>query len=472
MDLYNGTGASSLGDKGSLMVTVIVNVDAAVQTTLAPATVPHAAGPPAPPTFLTNTVFVCNHVLMPLVCCLGILGNGLSVCVLTRREMAAATTCFLTAMAVSDLLLLCLQVPTFFQLNSDIAANNSFKRFIRFYTIIRYVMNNVFITCTCWLTVAVTTERFISLRFMFRPRLVCTVFRARVAIIGVFLLSFVFHFSKFFEYVPNEDLSSPRPFLETYLVHSPAYETYLHVTNILLVAIIPVFLLAVANSFLVYFLATHRRRMMRHRKASTASLSGVGNAPASTVPTLGSGGSSSGGTMTSVDMMHVSAIVVATVLVFIACHSVGVYLALTIASKGRPWVFARPAYIAMKHVNTVLVMFNSSVNFLLYCAISRKFRRVFMRVIRRRLSRWGVVIKNVPKREPWTTAMPLSEGGSAGNTLSRSRGSNTEKGIRQPHPQPTLVTSNGKGSKVYSSSSKSMTSNGSLSHGDTMRADV
>ena len=334
----------------------------------------------------------------------------------------------------------------------------------------RYVMNNVFITCTCWLTVAVTTERFISLRFMFHPRLVCTEFRARVAIIGVFVLSFVFHFSKFFEYVPNEDLNSPRPLLETYLVHMPSYETYLHVTNILLAAIIPVFLLVVANSFLVFFLATHRRRMLRHRKASTASASAMGSA--STSIATGSGGGGSGGTMTSVDMMHVSAIVVATVLVFLACHSVGVYLALTIASKGRPWVFARPAYVAMKHVNTVLVMFNSSVNFLLYCAISRKFRKVFVRVLRRRLSRWGIMSKNVTRREPWTTAMPLSEGGSAGNTLSRSRGSNTEKSYRHTNSQALLGTVNGTGSKVYTSSSKSMTSNGSNSHGDAMRADV
>ncbi|GFO40939.1 peptide receptor gpcr [Plakobranchus ocellatus] len=423
-------------------------------------------GRPQSPEFLSNTDYACNSVLVPLICCLGILGNGLSLCVLTRREMAAATTCFLTAMAVSDLLLLSIQVPTFFQLNPTVAAGEGFNRFIRFYTIMRYVMTNVFITCTCWLTVAVTTERFISLRFMFHPRLVCTENRARVAVIGVFLLSFIFHFSKFFEYVPNEDLSSTRLLLETYLVHTPDYETYLHVTNILLAAIIPVFLLVVANSFLVFFLATHRRRMMRHRKASTASAPTMSNASTSTTLQTQGACSNSSSTMSSVDMMHVSAIVVATVLVFIACHSVGVYLALTIASRGRPWVFARPAYLAMKHVNTVLIMFNSSVNFLLYCAISRKFRKVFIRVFRRRLASWGIAGKQVTRREQWTTAIPLSEG----DTLGRSRSINTE-GIYRQHPQHALLESV-QGSKVYSSSSKSVTSNGSFSQSTTMRADV
>jgi hypothetical protein len=319
-------------------------------------------------------------------------------------------------MAVSDLMLLILQVPTFFELNSRIAACDSFKIFIRYYTVIRYVMNNVFITCTGWLTVAVTSERFISLRFMFHPRLVCTIPRARLAIIVIFILSFIFHFSKFFEYVPNTVLTSPNPLLTTYLVHSPTYETYVHIANIALAAIIPVFLLIVANAFLIYFLATHRRRMLRHKASASSNMS-------------------------SVDMLHISAIVVATVLVFIACHSVGVLLALTIASKGRRWVFERHPYIALKHINTVLVMINSSINFLLYCAISRKFRKTFLGVFNRRLSR----------RDTWTSAMPLSENSTGnGGTLPR--------------------VTNG---KVYTSSSKSVTSNGSPHTGyNATRADV
>ncbi|KAH9500118.1 hypothetical protein Btru_076640 [Bulinus truncatus] len=371
-----------------------------------------------PPDYLQRIKFTCEHVLMPIICCLGICGNALSLCVLTRREMAAATTCFLTAMAVSDLLLLVLQLPAFFGLNADVAARYSYKLFIRFYSVIRYVMNNVFITCTCWLTVAVTTERFISLRFMFHPRLVCTIQKARLVIIAIFLLSFTFHFSKFFEYVPNPNFNSTRPLEPTYLVHTPSYDAYIHIANIALAAIIPVFLLVVANSFLIYFLATHRRRMLRHKATASSN-------------------------MTSLDMLHVSAIVVATVLVFIMCHSVGVFLALTISSKGRNWVFERPAYISLNYINTVLVMVNSSVNFLLYCAISRKFRKTLVNIFQRQLGR----------KESWTTAMPLSENstGTAG-TIFR--------------------ITNGNG-KVYSSSSKSVTSNGSTHSGlSGTRADV
>lgn len=337
----------------------------------------------APPQYVLQTIFICDDVLMPIVCCLGILGNGISLCVLTRREMAAATTCFLTALAVSDIVLLSLQVPPFFKLNKSIGASDSYRLFIRYYTVIKYVMNNVFITCTGWLTVAVTTERFISLRFMLHPKLVCTIPRARKAIIAIFLMSFVFHFSKFFEYVPNTDLNSPRPLLTTHLVHTPAYETYVHIASIALAAVIPVFLLIVANSFLIFFLATHRKRMLRHKATSSSNMS-------------------------SVDMLHVTAIVVATVLVFISCHSVGVYLGLSISTMGRRWAFSQPSFLALKHINALLVMVNSSVNFLLYCAISRKFRTNLKHMFQKRLKR----------RDTWTSGMPLSDN-STGTLRSR-----------------------------------------------------
>ena len=285
-------------------------------------------------------------------------------------------------------------------------------------------MNNVFITSTCWLTVAVTIERFISLRFMFHPKLICTISRARIAIIAIFAVAFIFHFSKFFEYTPNVDLTSPRPLISTHLLKNQAYETYLHISNIALTAIVPVFVLIIANAFLIFFLATHRRRMLRH-KASTASAN-----------------------MTSVDMMHVTAIVVATVLVFIACHSIGVFLALTIAAhpKGRMFIFTNPVYLSLKHINTVLVMVNSSINFLLYCAISRKFRKTFVTVF----------FKRIRRRDPWTSAIPMSESNNCGaSTL----------------PRPGNGT-------VYSSSStaKSVTpngsSNGSNGYSNATRADV
>ncbi|KAK6174191.1 hypothetical protein SNE40_017512 [Patella caerulea] len=306
------------------------------------------------PDYVLHTELICNRFLMPIICSIGIVGNLLSLVVLTRREMVTATNCFLTGLGVSDLCLLLVQIPAFFELNSHLKHSPEFLIIFRHYVICRYVFTNMFITCTCWITVAVTVERCISLCFLMHARMTCTIPRAKQAIVVIYVASFIFHFSKFFEYTANMDVTSPRSVNYTALVLNKAYETYVHICTIMLAAIIPVFLLIIFNSFLIYFLSTHRRRMAR-RSYNTSSMS-------------------------SVDMMHISLIVVTMVLVFIICHSIGVFLAMTIAIDGRPAVFENPLYVSFKYINNLLVMFNSSINFLLYCAISKKFRTTFMTV--------------------------------------------------------------------------------------------
>lgn len=369
------------------------------------------AGPPETPDYLLHTQFVCDRVLVPLVVSFGIVGNILSLAVLTRKEMASPTNCFLTALAISDLSLLLLQVPTFFGLNAALAATAGFKLFLRYYTVVMYVMTNVFLTCTCWLTVAVTVERFLSLRFMMHPRLVCSLQRAKRAVLAVFFASFLFHFSKFFEYVPNTDLRQPRPLLPTELSLSQAYDTAMHVANITLAALLPIVALVIFNTFLVYFLATHRRRMLRHKARKAAgqvSGSGSVSAGASTSTT-------SGGGTTSVDMLHVSGVVVAVVLVFVVCHSLGIFVALNIAVHGRHRIFSAHLFVAFKHVNGLLVMVNSSVNFLVYCSISRKFRKMFAAVFCRRWARKA-------SSSAWSLPVPLSENSLATAVSVRSNG--------------------------------------------------
>ncbi|KAK7110231.1 hypothetical protein V1264_014143 [Littorina saxatilis] len=105
-------------------------------TTTLPPALPPGGGRPPPPDFLLHTQFVVDRVLIPLVVTFGIVGNFLSLVVLTRKEMASPTNSFLTALAISDISLLLLQVPMFFGLNPSVASTDSFKLFVRYYTVI------------------------------------------------------------------------------------------------------------------------------------------------------------------------------------------------------------------------------------------------------------------------------------------------------------------------------------------------
>lgn len=305
-------------------------------------------------------------------------------------------------------------------------------------------MTNVFLTTTCWLTVAVSVERFLSLRFMMHPRLVCSPKRAKRAILCIFFASFLFHFSKFFEYVPNTDLRTPQPLLPTELTRNKAYDSAMHIINIMLVALLPLAALVIFNSFLIYFLATHRRRMLRHKAKG---ISG------STSSASFSNGVTSGGS-SSVDMLHVSAVVVAVVLVFLVCHSLGIFMALNIVTHGRHKIFSNHLFVAFKHVNNLLVLVNSSVNFIVYCSISRKFRKMFAAVFCRRLIR---------KSSTWSLPVPMSENSMA--TAVSIRSTNHVNGYSRPAGSGS-GSSNKEPSYVRPSPSNSSVSRSAADHAD------
>ena len=56
--------------------------------------------------FLAVSRYVVQRVLVPLVLVVGVVGNAVTIVVLTRRQMRSSTNLYLTALAISDLLYL------------------------------------------------------------------------------------------------------------------------------------------------------------------------------------------------------------------------------------------------------------------------------------------------------------------------------------------------------------------------------
>ncbi|XP_043188382.1 uncharacterized protein LOC122363320 [Amphibalanus amphitrite] len=61
---------------------------------------------PAMAAAVADTRFVIQRILTPIVMLLGVVGNLVSILVLTRRRMRSSTNSYLTALAVSDTLYL------------------------------------------------------------------------------------------------------------------------------------------------------------------------------------------------------------------------------------------------------------------------------------------------------------------------------------------------------------------------------
>ncbi|GAB1603890.1 FMRFamide receptor-like [Argonauta hians] len=301
---------------------------------------------------------VMMNKVAPVLVALGILGNIMNLIVLSHKRMHGSTNCFLIALAASDMCLLAMQIGTFIvKLNNVVGYSKTYILAARHLQIIRYVTSNIFITCTSWLTIAVTVERFIAIRFPLKAKFMCTVRRAKITIAAIFITSFLFHLSKCFEYGVNEDTSDRYKQIKLMpLSHNKAYLSFMHVANIAIAVFIPEITLSVLNTLLVLSLAKHQAAT-KHMKKET-----------------------------SKDIFHITTVVITMVLVFMICHSIGLYLAISIAIYGRAVIFGMPKNMRLRFINNVLVLVNSSVNFILYATISQRFRETMK-----------IIFVNIPK---------------------------------------------------------------------------
>ena len=89
----------------TLAETTLMNVTESVTESVTNVTAP----PPFSPSMsaaVADTRLVIQRVLTPVVMVLGVVGNLVSILVLTRRRMRSSTNSYLTALAVSDTLYL------------------------------------------------------------------------------------------------------------------------------------------------------------------------------------------------------------------------------------------------------------------------------------------------------------------------------------------------------------------------------
>lgn len=137
------------------------------------------------------------------ICCLGIVGNIMSVIILTRRVMRSSTYSYLTALALSD---------TFFLLFTLLIARQDINEPKlgdldnypdNFYARTFWFVHACAITfqvTSIWLTLAFTVDRYIMICHPFRAERWCSIKRARWVIFGLVVGGIVFNFIRFFEY--------------------------------------------------------------------------------------------------------------------------------------------------------------------------------------------------------------------------------------------------------------------------------
>ncbi|ESP03001.1 hypothetical protein LOTGIDRAFT_156959 [Lottia gigantea] len=154
--------------------------------------------------FYLSAQYVTGMIIYPVLCIIGITGNVLALVILSHKNMATSTNVYLSALAVSDTLKLLNDLLYFIMLVISIGNPNAgSKMMISLYAFAHYIFN-MSVCVTAWLTVSVAMERYICVCYPTQAKLLCTIHRARIVCIAVFVVMILLSLPSAFRYKPAE----------------------------------------------------------------------------------------------------------------------------------------------------------------------------------------------------------------------------------------------------------------------------
>ncbi|CAH1953730.1 unnamed protein product [Acanthoscelides obtectus] len=154
---------------------------------------------------LESSRFWVQKVLVPILLCLGIAGNTLTIMVLTRRRMRSSTNIYLSALAIADIFHLIFGFLLSFTHYKNIH-DRRYELYWRFYGLTHWLCDAASAT-SAWLTVSFTLERYIAVCHPMKGKVFCTEGRAKSIIVIVYIFCLLTTVSTTFEYqlTFNED---------------------------------------------------------------------------------------------------------------------------------------------------------------------------------------------------------------------------------------------------------------------------
>ncbi|XP_075220168.1 FMRFamide receptor-like [Lycorma delicatula] len=303
--------------------------------------------------------FWIQRVAVPIVVFIGVVGNSVTVVVLTRRRMSSSTNTYLTALAVADLLYLLFTYYLSF-------VHLPFLNDETYYWYWLYLPFNLWFTdamsaVSVWLTVSFTVERYIAVCHPLRGKVLCTEKRARRVIAFVFIFCIITTATTPFEYNVHKELNSGTNktvinLLNTELSLNKIYQSVFYTYCAAAFVFIPLLLLGFLNFILI--------KAVRRSRKQRCDLTEVEHC----------GTSSRQKQENKITMTLIS-----VVFLFMICQTPQAFL-LIIKYFYDPSKPHRDYYVlrGLGNIFNFMVAINAASNFMLYCAMSDKYKRTLM----------------------------------------------------------------------------------------------
>ncbi|KAJ0180824.1 hypothetical protein K1T71_002909 [Dendrolimus kikuchii] len=297
--------------------------------------------------------FVVHGVLLNLIGAGGLLGNALSVLVLTRPQMRSSINCLLVGLAACDTVLILTSVLLF-----GLTAVYPYTGLLHHYyyhvcphlTPYAYPIANAAQTMSVYLTLIVTVERWVAVCHPFRAKALCTSSRARWYVLGTAAFALAYNAPKFFEaeVVARRDAAGALVYCVTANLdfRTDSYiVVYIHSLYMIVMYIVPFTALAALNARIVL--------QVRRAQAERARLSRVQRRE-----------------------LGLATMLLVVVLVFFLCNLLPLVTNSFEVFLGDQFEKLDP----LVKTSNLLVTINSSVNFIIYVIFGEKFKRIFLKM--------------------------------------------------------------------------------------------
>ena len=292
--------------------------------------------------------FVSYSIITGSLCLLGITGNTLSMITLQKDKGNQVANLLLQALALADNALLFVSIVILSVIWGSLSYLEADETFVAISPyVLKYVQPLGYMTKTCaiWMTVLLAVNRYIVIKNPLQAQHICTLWKARLQILVVIIFSIVCNIPRFFSVHITKVGYEETDFGKGSLFHI----IYTNVLYTVLVLVLPLILLIFVNVSLVLEL-----KRMRHQR----NLMNANNCRSSDT--------------------HITLVMCIIIVIFIGCHTPDRILqGVRSFHKNVSWEY----YCYLSAVCTLLIIINSSCNFLVYFFLRRRFRRLLYQTV-------------------------------------------------------------------------------------------